>query len=206
MLRRRTRQTARRPDACAASKRVADNTGVGRQRPTLFCALLFLPGPGRWLAAGETEGKRSRAELFGSAISLPLHHFVVPLPVSGRIFMRPRTRRGRTLADPPSAPALDAAFSGKGIGRVALSAPSPRKNGILVTPRHEGRGVFPGAGFGRVALTLPNPGKLLKTRVVLGGFGYLQQRIAVDDLHPALLQLDQPGIRPGRQLSINLFA
>lgn len=120
--------------------------------------------------------------------------------------MRPRTRRGRTLADPPSAPALDAAFSGKGIGRVALSAPSPRKNGILVTPRHEGRGVFPGAGFGRVALTLPNPGKLLKTRVVLGGFGYLQQRIAVDDLHPALLQLDQPGIRPGRQLSINLFA
>ncbi len=118
----------------------------------------------------------------------------------------PRNRRGRTLPDPPSAPALDAAFSGGGIGRVAFTAPSAGKNGKLVTPRRQGRGVFSGARFGRVALTLPNPGKLKNVCRGSGGLGYLQQCLAVDNLHPALLQLDQPGIGPGRQLPINLFS
>ncbi len=56
-------------------------------------ALFFiLPGTGRWQSAGLTEGPLSVAPKLSVQIypyslfrTRPLHHFVVPLPVPGRI-------------------------------------------------------------------------------------------------------------------------
>jgi hypothetical protein len=42
----------------------------------------ILPGTGRWRSEGLTEG----AHLSAPAVPGPLHHFVVPLPVPGRIW------------------------------------------------------------------------------------------------------------------------
>jgi hypothetical protein len=44
-------------------------------------AAQILPGTGRWQSGGLTEG----AHLSAAATTGPLHHFVVPLPVPGRI-------------------------------------------------------------------------------------------------------------------------
>jgi hypothetical protein len=39
---------------------------------------MILPGTGRWQPVGSTEGRMTLTQR-------PLHHFVVPLPVPGRI-------------------------------------------------------------------------------------------------------------------------